>query len=64
MDIDCNACTNLNITEEEQNNLKDKPQHKCKFYNTKVIHRSSTENHNPRLYPCTECEFDNYKNFK
>jgi len=64
MDIDCNICINLNITEHEQNNSKDKPQHKCKFYNIKVIHRSNSQDHNSKIYPCSQCESDNYINFK
>ncbi|OOM17199.1 hypothetical protein CLSAB_19190 [Clostridium saccharobutylicum] len=63
--IDCNNCTNLNLTEQEQIELKDNKQwHKCNKYNSQVLHLSNAKNHNPKLYPCSECIMDQYKNYE
>lgn len=62
--IDCNNCKNLNITEFEQRLLRPNKKHLCKYYNKRVIHRVSKRKHSSYLYPCTQCENDNYKNFK
>jgi hypothetical protein len=63
-DIDCNDCINLNITEEEQRELKDnKKWHKCNEYNSQVLHLSNTKDHNPKLYPCMECKSDIYRHY-
>ncbi len=62
----CNYCKYINMTEEEQNLIKEKLPHICKFYNKRVIHRLTSrkyESHN-FIYTCEECEKDNYKNFK
>lgn len=59
--IDCNNCNWLNITEEEQEKMKGL--HICKFYNRILKHRTSSLEHDPRLYPCDECYKDDNKHF-
>ena len=61
MNIDCNTCTNLNITEQEQTDKKE--WHKCKKYNSQLLHLCHSKDHNPKLYPCTECKQDGYEHF-
>jgi hypothetical protein len=62
--IDCNNCINLNMTEQEQLKLKDNSKnHVCKEYNTRVLHLSSSKNHDPKLHPCTECRADIYRHY-
>lgn len=62
----CNYCKYINMTEEEQDSIKGKPPHICKFYNRKVIHRliSRSCGSHHFMHPCEECEKDNYKNFR
>lgn len=55
----CNACEFVNITESEQNLLKQKlgftPPHICKKYNKRVIHYPFPQ---PMIHPCKECIAD------
>lgn len=55
----CNNCPQLSLTEEEQNRLHlsgiEKP-HMCRKYNQRVFHKTNKPNHEPTIYPCSECE--------
>lgn len=64
-EIDCNNCIHLNLTEQQQRELKDNSRwHKCELYNSQVLHLSNKVNHNPKLYPCQECKEDKYINYE
>lgn len=49
---DCNTCIHCNLTEDEQNKIKDKPDHKCLLFNKRIIHNCRQDGY---LYPCNEC---------
>ena len=58
---DCNRCKCLNMTEQEQR--RDKKElfgHICLGYDKRVRHNGEEV----RLYPCKECERDEYKGFR
>ena len=58
---DCNECKWLNMTEQEQR--RDKKAlfgHICRGYEKRVLHERDSE----RLYPCKECEKDDFKGFE
>lgn len=59
----CNECININITEEEQLNNKDKF-HKCNVYGARLFHRSTFNGYNPNIYPCNKCVEDKYISFE
>lgn len=64
INIDCNNCKYLNITEKEQS--KDKEHHKCLKYNIRIFHNIVSEyrgNPKQRLYPCLKCTEDKYINY-
>ena len=65
MNIDCNNCANLNMTEYEQRKLKDnRKRHICNFYKRQVKHHIvNGMNHKFKLYPCEECKNENYIRF-
>lgn len=63
--IDCNNCENINITEFQQNFRGTKDDHICKYYNKRIIHRcTSACTHETRIYPCYDCEKEQYRNYK
>lgn len=53
--IDCNYCSNLNITESRQTNTKEK--HICKKYNKRLFHQERKY----KIFPCDECLEDDCK---
>ena len=57
----CNDCFYINITEEEQHELRADGRsyvnHKCLRYNKRIIHRCQDGN---MIYPCEECKGNNY----
>ena len=63
MQVDCNECEYLNITEAEQNYikkvLKKTYDHVCIKYNKRVLHNHNGFiggiNHSSCIYPCEEC---------
>jgi hypothetical protein len=64
-EIDCNNCIHLNLTEQQQRELKDNRKwHKCELYNSQVLHLTNKQEHNPKLYPCQECQEDKYINYE
>lgn len=65
-DLDCNNCVNLNLTESEQEKLRDNTKnHECTFYDKRIFHMSnSRKNHKAKLHPCSECIIDNFKNYE
>ena len=63
---DCNDCGYLNYTEEEQQAYGTnsyKSDHRCKCYERPVYHRTNSKNHNSYIYPCEECQKDNFVNY-
>lgn len=65
MKPDCNKCVKLNLTEKEQNRQTNgKGLHICQHYNKRVLHRTVQLNHSDYLYPCAECESDQYSNYQ
>ena len=57
--IDYNNCVCLNLIEKEQTD--NNKNHACMKYCPAVFHRTQNNIHSPYLYPCLECEFDDYK---
>ena len=61
--MDCNNCKHLNITEAEQNIIKQRdgtyPPHICTKYNQRVLHRATNKIHNEYIYPCDKCLKEN-----
>ena len=65
MQVDCNECEYLSITEAEQNYFhdifKENIPHMCAKFNKRVFHNQypirfiGVRNHNSYLYPCEEC---------
>ena len=57
--MDCNNCEHLNITEAEQNFIKQRGNtfvpHICTKYNQRVLHRATSKIHNEYIYPCDKC---------
>ena len=59
---DCNKCPYLNITEEKQNEIYRetglKPQHFCRKYNVRVVHRCmlSNKEEKHKLFPLSGCD--------
>ena len=57
--IDCNDCSHLSITEEQQHRLwrvtgkKSMLPHICTKYNERVLHYPYRE---PMIHPCQQCE--------
>ena len=57
MCINCNVCVNLSVDEDHQRHNEP---HICKEYSRRVFHRSQEFGYHPMIYPCAECERDNY----
>ena len=61
--MDCNNCKHLNITEAEQNFIKQRGNtlvpHICTKYNQRVLHRAINKIHNEYIYPCDKCLKEN-----
>ena len=59
---DCNRCPYLNMKEEEQNKIYKesgiKPNHFCRKYNKRVIHRCALSNKEERnkIFPLDVCD--------
>ena len=54
----CNNCPYLNITEEEQDRLRELGEvmfHICNRYGKRVFHYDNMRNHDANIYPCSEC---------
>lgn len=47
----CGECCYLSVTEEEQNEIRPKPEHVCNKYNVKLYHLT----YHPRLLRCYQC---------
>ena len=63
---DCNDCGYLNYTEKQQQAYganSYKKDHRCNCYNRPVYHRASFRNHDSYIYPCDECQEDNFVNY-
>jgi len=60
--IDCNDCKNLSLTENDQ--IDKRQPHICKHYNKRVFHGASKAIHNPYIFPCKDCEIDNFEKFR
>lgn len=69
---DCNMCSNLYVTEYEQNRIKETEDrflnHWCTKYQRRVIHNiprnAKPGYHNPFIFPCRECHKDDFGNFE
>lgn len=64
---DCNYCCWLNLTELEQENVYEHTiftEHACMLYGKRLRHGSVNIGHDPKIYPCEECERDNYEGMK
>lgn len=62
MEIDCNRCKYITITEYEQTDKKE--HHICLKYNIRIFHnivKAFKGVHDDKLYPCIECKQDDYK---
>lgn len=66
LQIDCNDCRWLDLTEDEQQELGDKCHryHYCTYYRKRVYHETNNLIHNPRLYPCKECEKEKHEHYQ
>ncbi|MBD5504559.1 MAG: hypothetical protein HDR09_12755 [Lachnospiraceae bacterium] len=62
MDYDCNYCTHINMTEDEQ--IDKRSPHICLWYGKCVRHRVVTKKHSAFLFPCDECVNDGYSGFE
>jgi len=57
-------CTCVSYTEEEQETQKKSNilvDHRCMRYNKRLFHYDTHKGFNEMIYPCSECNFDNYK---
>ena len=64
--INCNDCTNIDYTEQEQlrEGLRKIPEHHCMYYHARVLHLNHHSGANYYIYPCNDCIGDEYKYFK
>lgn len=60
--VDCNDCTYLNLTEEQQE-YQGKGIHRCLYYDERVFHRTNNLIHNRMIYPCDKCYEDKHESF-
>lgn len=60
----CNKCSHINITEEEQHMLKTKTFHYCNKYGARVIHKSNDIGFHAFIYPCKPCCDDEHKYYE
>lgn len=64
-DVDCNYCNNLNMSETQQQTIRNGNSlpHICQYYNSRVFHQTFRKRHNPKLFPCIQCREHDYKQF-
>lgn len=62
----CNYCVNLDYNEAEQHKrgIASVPLHKCKYYNTQVLHGGQHRNVCDCIIPCEQCVNEEYKQFR
>lgn len=63
LNIDCNDCKNISITEERQRRMGNKYPHVCQVYGKRCFHKS-IERNAWYIFPCDNCIQDEYKNYE
>ena len=59
----CNNCACISYTEKQQLEMYNKNiivDHVCRKHGRKLFHYSQSKGYNPMIYPCAECNFDDY----
>ena len=60
----CDNCKNISITEARQHSEKSSASHICTKYRKRVFHRSTKPGYHDMIFPCDECEKDNFSHFE
>lgn len=55
LQLNCDECVYISITEADQHNTDLGTPHICTKYKKRVFHNSSRPGHHERIYPCKEC---------
>ena len=61
---DCNDCVWLNMTEDAQTESGNLLPHICRYYDRRVLHRTTSIVHSAYLHPCNECMNDKFEHYR